>query len=145
MRIALLLRKVRHCDGAVATRLVEDLHAHGQELLLLHHQRHRAREEIAAATWACVHDHLDRTRGLIALRSGRQRKHRAKEDERYSKARRRHAFTLLDNGMSRTSPANNSITAEIGLATRMERLPSDIISDWRSARSIGAPSTSARM
>ena len=33
------------------------------------------------------------------------------------------------------------LVADIGLVNRIPRLPSDIMSDWRSARSIGAPST----
>ena len=57
----------------------------------------------------------------------------------------RHAFSLATSGISKMRAANDSISAEIGRDTRMPRLPSDIMSDWRSARSIAPPSTSPRM
>ncbi len=52
--------------------------------------------------------------------------------------------TLLFGAIS-ISAVKNSIVAEIGLDTRIERSPWDIISDWRSARSMLSPSTSPRM
>ena len=59
-------------------------------------------------------------------------------------ARKRHAFSLATSGISKMRAANDSISAEIGRDTRMPRLPSDIMSDWRSARSMAPPSTRPR-
>src|SRR5262249_53887688 len=105
-----------------------------------------------------VHDQLDWPRGLEALRdalgrqAGRsQQKQHAPHDHRLppraydSSARRRHALNLPNSGISRISSANDSITAEIGLDTRIDRLPCDIMSDWRSARSMPPPSARPRI
>src|SRR4029453_9479202 len=99
-----------------------------------------ARQQIAAAARAGVNHDFDRPAGLESLRERRAGERDSQRDERNQESNfRRHALTLEKTGMSRISSANDSITAEIGLATRIVRLPSDIISDWRSARSIAPP------
>ena len=53
----------------------------------------------------------------------------------------RQALAFLNSGAIRISTVKNNIMAEIGLDTSIERSPCDIISDWRSARSMLSPST----
>src|SRR5688572_22112597 len=153
VRLALLLGEIRRGHHAATAGLVHDLGPHRQQLLLLHHVGHGAREHVAAAARSGMHHQLDRPGGGKALgkRRRRRQQHRAQQmllhpsSSSYLSAFTRHALNLPNSGTSRISSANDSITAGTGLDSRIERLPSDIISDWRSARSIAPPSTSPRI
>jgi hypothetical protein len=64
VRVVLLLGDRRGRHRAVAAGLVDDHHAHRDQLLLLHHVGDGAAEHVVAAAGAGVHDDLHRLGGL---------------------------------------------------------------------------------
>ena len=49
---------------------------------------------------------------------------------------KRHCFTFRKSGINMMTKVSSSIVTESGLVTRIDKSPWDIISDWRSARSM---------
>src|SRR5205814_2146908 len=122
-------------------------HAHRQQLLLLDHIAHRAREEIDAPARPRVHDDLQRPGGLELRRGYSRSQHRRRAQRGRCKAPYLHepsfCFTMqpgsitfmrtalnrLKSGTASSSAAMASSTLGIG-RKRIARSPCDIMSDW---------------
>jgi hypothetical protein len=59
VRVALLFRDGGGRHGAIAAGLVDDQHAHRQQLFFFKHLRHGAGQQVVATAGRGVHDHVD--------------------------------------------------------------------------------------
>jgi len=121
-------------DALAAAGLVHDLHAHRQEPLLFDSclprraraGHYRRRDRCARRLrWDESRLNANAEQETITARNCECEFH----ESPCSIARRRHVFNFEKTGTSRMRSASDSITAEMGRETRIDKLPSDIISD----------------